>query len=180
MLFRRQKPELQQRQSTDESLTSWVAKTHRLMPSNGWLSVGLASRSDDTMKSSTTNPTDPLDVTWSSSSSVSSILSDVVDTKDCSAPESKVRRSLGGEEDKSGALELIRQLSFSPSRKTIKKRRTDTADTAESLSSDSSDPHHAHNTSPIGLDLNHLQNLRRDSPSPLLGLQYLPDGNMFI
>lgn len=89
-------------------------------------------------------------------------------------------------------LDLIRELSFStPSRprppKT--KKRTDTAETevsSSSCESSSSDPHpeerKGDHPSPIGhVDLQQVIDLRRASPSPLVGLQYLPDGNnMFI
>jgi hypothetical protein len=171
---KRQKPDLQRR-SSDESYSSTtsLSKTHRRTSSfNGWSSIGAAGPSSDvSVKTSTTKATDPLNVSWSSSGS--GALSNVETT--CCSPESSIgHASLNREEDKSmRALELIRQLSFSPSRKT--RKRTDTAGTA---SSSSFDCIHKHNTSPIGLDLKHLQELRMGSPSPLVGLQYLPDGHM--
>jgi len=178
----RQKPVLQ-RQSSDESYssTSSSSKKHRRTPSfNGRSSIGSeVSGSDVRGKSSTSKTTDPLRVPWSASGS--GALAQVY-VMDCS-PESKIgRKILGGygeaDEHCLRELELIRQLSFSPPRKT--KKRTDTAGTETSSSSETVDTHHKHESSPIGLDLKHLQALRRASPSPLVGLQYLPDGNMFI
>mmetsp|Transcript_29550 Transcript_29550/g.44686 ORF Transcript_29550/g.44686 Transcript_29550/m.44686 type:complete len:171 (+) Transcript_29550:100-612(+) len=163
----RQHPELH-RQSSDESYSSSTSpsKTHRRTP----------SFSDASVKSSTT---DPLNVSWSSSGS--GALLTQVDMVDHHWPESKIGSDClgGGEEDKRSSLrvlEIIRQLSFSPPRKT--KKRADTADTADTASS--SDTHDEHSTSISLLDLQHLEDLRRGSPSPLLGLQYLPDGDMFI
>mmetsp|Transcript_22723 Transcript_22723/g.38830 ORF Transcript_22723/g.38830 Transcript_22723/m.38830 type:complete len:173 (+) Transcript_22723:220-738(+) len=165
----RQHPELH-RQSSDESYSSTTSptksKTHRRTP----------SFSDASVKSSTT---DPLNVSWSSCGS--GALLTQVDMVDHHWPESKIGSDSlgGGEEDKRSSLrvlEIIRQLSFSPPRKT--KKRADIADTASSSSS--SDTHDEHSTSIGLLDLQHLEDLRRGSPSPLLGLQYLPDGDMFI
>jgi hypothetical protein len=168
-----QKPELQ-RQSSDESYSSTTtspSKTHRRTPSFvGWTPIDSdGSDSDVSVKSSNTKATDPLNVSWSSSGSYA--LSQV-DMMDCSPERKSGHENLANQEDKSvHVLELIRQLSFSPPRKT--KKRTDIDD------SDSSSPK-KHDTSPIGLDLKYLQELRKGTPSPLLGLQYLPDGNIFI
>jgi hypothetical protein len=174
-----------QKQSSDESYSSTTSssRTHRRTTSpNGRSSIGSeGSSSDDGVKSPTSKATDPLRVSWSAS--VSGAHSQEVDVMDRSR-EGKIGRKIlgsGGEEDESlRALELIRQLSFSPPRMT--KKRTDTADmdVSSSSSSETSDTDHNHNTSPIGLDLKHLQELRMGSPSPLVGLQYLPDGNMYI
>ena len=161
----RQHPELH-RQSSDESYSSSASpsksKTHRRMP----------SCSDASVKSSTT---DPLNVSWSSCGSGALTQADMMDHH---WSESKIGSDClgGGEEDKRSSLrvlEIIRQLSLSPPRKT--KKRADTADTASSA-----DTHDEHSTSISLLDLQHLEDLRRGSPSPLLGLQYLPDGDMFI
>ena len=104
---------------------------------------------------------------------------------DCS-PESKMisRKTLGGGEDASfRVLELIRQLSFSPIRETKTKKRANTAETevGSSFDSDSSDRHHILISLDLELDLDlrEAHPLRR-SPSPLLGLKYLPEEDMFI
>lgn len=127
MLFgrqRKQKPELQH-QSSDESYSSTTSpyKTnyHRraLSFNDGWSSIGSGSPSCDvSLKSSTTmaTDTDRLSASWSSSGSYA--LSHVdVDTKDCSV-ESKIG-SKGFSDDEADkcvcVLDLIRQLSFSPS-----------------------------------------------------------------
>jgi hypothetical protein len=165
----RQKPPELQRQSSDESYSSTTtspSKIHRRMPSfNGWKSICPdGSDSDVSVKSSNTKSTDPLNVYWHSNSG-SGALSQV-DMIDCSPERKSGRKNLADEEDKSlHVLELIRQLSFSPPRKT--KERTDTDDTALS-----SPP-----KSPIGLELKYLQD---SPPSPLLGLRYLPDGDVFM
>jgi hypothetical protein len=172
-----------QRQSSDESYSSTTSssRTHRRTPSfNGRSSIGSeGSSSDDGVKSPTSKATDPLRVSWSASGSGAH--SQEVEVMDRSR-EGKIGHKIlgsGNEEDESlRALELIRKLSFSPPRMT--KKRTDTADTVTSSFSAPSGAPHNHNTSPIGLDLKHLQELRMGSPSPLVGLQYLPDGNMYI
>lgn len=93
---------------------------------------------------------------------------------------------LGGEVDYSfpalfPALELIRELSFSPSRPPHeKKKRANTADTETSFSSSEisleREVHrHRRNTISIDLDVKHSPDLRERPSSPLLGLQYLPD-----
>ena len=74
------------------------------------------------------------------------------------------------------AFELIRQLSFSPPRKTKKKKRANSDETeASSLFDSSSDGRHS-----IDLDLDlHIDPKQshpaKRSPSPLLGLKYLED-----
>ncbi len=95
----------------------------------------------------------------------------------------------GGERTGFCAFELIRQLSFCPIQET--KKRADTAETevGSSFDSDSSDRH------PIGLDFDLDMELDfdldldmdhekvhslRGSPSPLLGLKYLPEDDMTI
>ena len=102
---------------------------------------------------------------------------------DCS-PESKIgRKTLSADVDRDlcCAFELIRELSFSPIQK--QKKRADSADTDTTATSDSSDARLKGNTIPIGLDFDvdfhRLEDMRR-SPSPLIGLKYLPEGNMFI
>ena len=182
---RMQKPELQ-RLSSDESYSSTtsLSKTHHRRTSfDGWSSISIGSgspNSDVSLNSSSTMATDPLSATWSSSGSYALSHHVDVDTKECSL-KSKIRRTdtgFDGEADKSMCvIELLRQLSFSPSRKT--KKRTDTADTEASSSTDSFDSHHE-DAGPIGLDLDHIEELRRGSPSPLVGLQYLPEENMYI
>mmetsp|Transcript_20227 Transcript_20227/g.31587 ORF Transcript_20227/g.31587 Transcript_20227/m.31587 type:complete len:193 (-) Transcript_20227:105-683(-) len=177
--LQKQKPELQ-RHPSDGSYSSNATPSksnhHRRRSSfNGWLSIGAESLDSDVRRKSST--TDPLGVSWSSSYSALAGVDDV-DTKDCSLGSST---GISGGADNGGCvLDLIRQLSFSPSRKI--KKRTDTAETDVSSSSDNTfDLHHDHDTSHIGLDLDRIEALRRGSPSPLLGLQYLPgDANMYI
>lgn len=178
---RMQKPELQ-RLSSDESYSSTtsLSKTHHRRTSfDGWSSISIGSgspNSDVSLNSSSTVATDPLCATWSSSGSYALSHHVDVDTKECSLR--RTGTGFDGEADKSMCvIELLRQLSFSPSRKT--KKRTDTADTEASSSTDSFDSHHE-DAGPIGLDLDHLEELRRGSPSPLVGLQYLPEENMYI
>lgn len=130
---------------------------------------------------------DPLDMTGSVNLSQ-------VPMMDCCPPSSKSEHKFLGdhqEQDESllRALELIRELSFcSPPLPHKTKKRADTADTEETSSSSSeiSDrpvcPEEAedrkHDESPIGLvNLKQLHDLRRASPSPLVGLQYLPEGS---
>ena len=183
MLFGRQrkqqKPELQRQSSSDESYSSTTSpsKTNyrraALSISDEFpSSVGPASSSSDvSLNSSTTMATDPLNASWSSSSSYA--LSHVdVDTKDCSVAN-KIRSTCSSDEaDKSMCvLDLIRQLSFSPSRKT--RKRADTADTDVSSSFDTFDSHHEDNTSHNVLLLDQIEELRRGTPSPLVGLQYI-------
>ena len=182
--LQKQKPELQ-RHPSDSSYSSTATSSksnhHRRRSSfNGWLSIGAESLDSDVRrKSSTTVTTDPLGVSWSSSSSALAGVDDV-DTKDCSLLESSTGINGGADNNGGCVIDLIRQLSFSPSRKI--KKRTDTAETDVSSSSDNTfDLHHDHDTSHIGLDLDRIEALRRGSPSPLLGLQYLPgDANMYI
>ena len=172
-----------QRRSSDDSYSSATSpsKTHRRSFSfNGLSSLGSlespGSGSDTSMKASPTKENHLRSASWSSGISASSC----ADMTDCS-PESKTirRKTLGdGEDNTFCAFELIRQLSFSPTQKT--KKRANTAETEASSSFDSSDTNRKH---PIGLDLDldleQMYDLRR-SPSPLLGLQYLPEENMFI
>lgn len=180
MLFgrqRKQKPELQ-RQSSDESYSSTTSpsKTNYRRAAlsindESTSSISQASSSSDvSLNSSTTMATDPLNPSWSSSSSYS--LSHVdVDTKDCSV-ENKIRSTCSSDEAEKSmcVLDLIRQLSFSPSRKT--RKRADTADTDVSSSFDTFDSHHEDNTSHNVL-LDQIEELRRSTPSPLVGLQYI-------
>eukprot|EP00986_Skeletonema_menzelii_P012565 scaffold6975_cov83-Skeletonema_menzelii.AAC.22 len=180
-----------QRQSSDattyysySSATS-PSKTHqRIFCFVSSLSLGLGSPntdSDISLKSSPTNADDLLRESWSSGISASSR----ADMTDRSA-ESKLtrRKTLGGEEEDRtfcDAFELIRQLSFSPTQNT--KKRSNTDETVEASSSfDLSESDSRHSINPdldIDIDLKQAHPLRR-SPSPLLGLKYLPDGDMFI
>lgn len=185
-LFGRQKQHPQfQRQSSDDSHSSAGlpsnSKTHRRAPSfkfNEWSAMcgPQGPGSDASVKSSRTNATDPLDVSWSSS--CSGVLSQVHMAMDHRwPPESSKGSSSDCDGDSvehkrsSCPLEIIRLLSFSPPRRT--KKRADTAETASSSSS--SDVDHEDCVRMDLLDLQQLEDLRRGSPSPLLGLQYLPD-----
>lgn len=183
--LQKQKPELQ-RLSSDESDYSSAATssktTYRSSSFNGWSSA--ASKSLDLDSDVCLKPCASMTTDILSMSSGSSALEGVecVDTNDCSQECKVTRAGVSGGADKSGCIiDLIRQLSFSPSRKT--KKRTDTAETDVTSASDAFDPspHDEHDTSHVGLNLDRIEALRRDSPSPLLGLQYLPgDGNMYI
>ena len=182
MLFGRQrkqqKPELQRQSSSDESYSSTTSpsKTNyrraALSISDEFpSSVGPASSSSDvSLNSSTTMATDPLNASWSSSS-IYALSHVAVDTKNCSVAN-RIRSTCSSDEaDKSMCvLDLIRQLSFSPSRKT--RKRANTADTDVS-SFDTLDSHHEDNTSHNVLHLDQIEELRRGTPSPLVGLQYI-------
>lgn len=192
-LFGRQKhhPELH-RQSSDESYSSTAppstSKTHRrtssLFSFNEW-SSGAAHPDPGSDASVKSSATDPLNISWSSSGSVGALSPP---PSDVMWADSTIRRSdcldEGGDvEDKrsSRALEIIRQLSFSPPRRTKKRADTaDTADTASSSSSSDTDGLHDDSTTIGLLDLQHLEDLRRGSPSPLLGLQFLQDDEHFL
>lgn len=180
----KQHPDLK-RQSSDDSCHSSAglpssSRTHRRAPSfkfNEWSSMcgPQGPSSDASVKSSRTNATDPLDESWSSS--CSGVLSQVDMVMDHRwPPESKGSSDCDGDsvehKRSSCPLEIIRLLSFSPPRRT--KKRADTADTASSSSSSSGMDHEDCARMDL-LDLQQLEDLRRGSPSPLLGLQYLPD-----
>ena len=162
-----------QQQSTNESSSSHTSlfSTHRRTSSF----VRSVSDEDDSasynriisVTPSTINVMNPLHIMpWVHSASGSNSLSQE-NEMDCYLPESNKSESECKcivDEDTLPALELIRELSFSPPLtpprpyETETKKRTDTADTEES----SLEP-------------------RRRSLSPLLGLQYLPDhGNIFV
>ncbi len=182
-----------QRQSSDESYSSATSpETHRRSSSssfNGMSYLAFGSSDSNISSKSSPSPTkahsplsvsahSPLSVSWSSDTIASS-------------SESKMprRKTVCGGETGFCAFELIRQLSFCPIQET--KKRADTAETevGSSFDSVSSDRH------PIGLDLDfdmeldfdvdldmdlkEAHSLRR-SPSPLLGLKYLPEEDMFI
>jgi hypothetical protein len=76
------------------------------------------------------------------------------------------------------AVELIRQLSFSPPRRIKKKKRANSDETeASSLFDSSSDGRHSIDLD-LDLDIDPKQTPPpRRSPSPLLGLKYLEDGD---
>ena len=76
------------------------------------------------------------------------------------------------------AFELIRQLSFSPPRKTKTKKRANSDETeASSLFDSSSDGRHSIDLDlDLDIDPKHTHPPKR-SPSPLLGLKYLEDGD---
>ena len=87
----------------------------------------------------------------------------------------------GGKESNDSSLELeeiIRQLSFSPPRRIRKKNDTTSSPSPTSCAS------FQENGGCPNLDVPHLEDLRKcprsRSPSPLLGLQYLPDESMFM
>mmetsp|Transcript_8883 Transcript_8883/g.14560 ORF Transcript_8883/g.14560 Transcript_8883/m.14560 type:complete len:201 (+) Transcript_8883:263-865(+) len=186
------KPQYQyQRQSSDESCSSNTSpsksKTHRRTSS---------FISSDEL--STNAAMDPLNMTWSSSGSANLSRVPMID---CCLPSSKSERKFLGhqEQDESlmRTLELIRELSFcSPPLPHKTKKRADTAETEEtsSFSSTSNEisgrpecpeeeakDNRKHDESPIGfVNLKQLHDLRRASPSPLVGLQYLPDGYSYI
>ena len=189
------KPHLYQRQSSDESYSSNTSpsKTHRRTSSSigfmMWSEEGLGGSDRSGEIKSTNAAMDPLNMTWSQSGSVGLSQVPMMDSHS-SSPSKSEHKFLGDdheEEDESvlRALELIRELSFCSSPLPHKmKKRADTAETEEisSHSSEESDRRmeevvdRKHDESPIGLvNLKQLHDLRRASPSPLVGLQYLPE-----
>eukprot|EP00984_Skeletonema_dohrnii_P016755 scaffold7497_cov84-Skeletonema_dohrnii-CCMP3373.AAC.3 len=182
-----QKPKMQWlRQTPEESYSSKTSPsktTHRQTASSSFVRQ-LPDGSG--VKSSPIKIIDPLTKSWVWVHSDSHALSQE-HMVDCCSPESSKneRKFLGCEDDESlPELELIRELSFSPPPPHKTKQRADTACTETSSSSSETSAYpeeHRHNTSPIGLDLKHSQDLRKRPLSPLLGLQYLPDhGNILI
>ena len=118
--------------------------------------------------------------------------SSLVHKEDKCSPESKIdlrHRLDDGDDEMLRALELIRELSFDSGTDPKRRARIDTSSTDTTLSSSecdassqtNTDTHHNNtdriDTSPIGLDLKlkHILQSRMDSPSPLVGLQYLPE-----
>ncbi|KAL7499302.1 hypothetical protein ACHAWT_006923 [Skeletonema menzelii] len=173
---RRKAPELERQSSAESCSSNSSSKTHRRIPSSGWFSIGFSKiiGGDESSAANDATTTDPLNNLCWISSCCDTFLPLHVDTTDYS-PERKSRRrqSIGGGSDEGEERslspheieDLIRQLSFSPSRKTEK--RNDTADAVTSFSSiDSSDTHYTHT-------MRYLR--RRSSSSPLMGLQFLPD-----
>ncbi len=174
-----------QRQSSDESYSSLASspKKHRRSSSfNGLLSLGFGSSdSNISTKSSPTKTDNPLHV----SRSDDTIASSQADMTHRSESKITRRKTAGGGEDTNAsfcAFELIRQLSFNP---TQTKERANTAETelGSLVNSESSDK------LSIGLDLEldldmdmdidlKKPHLLRRSPSPLLGLKYLPEEDM--
>ena len=174
-------------QSSDESYSSPTSspKKHRRSSSfNGMASLGFGSSdSNISTKSSPIKNDNPLHVSWSKSA----IASLCAGMTDCS-PESKMirRKTLDGGEDTSFcAFELIRQLSFGPTQKTKKRANTAETELASSFDSDSYDRNPIAIGLDLELDLDMVIDLKqphplRRSPSPLLGLKYLPEEDMFI
>ena len=111
---------------------------------------------------------------------------------DCSSVSKiDLKQRLGaGDDETLRALELIRELSFDFGCSGLKRRASIDTSSTDSTSSSSecdtssqtdTDTRHDNtdhiDTSPIGLDLKlkHILQSRMDSPSPLVGLQYLPE-----
>lgn len=172
---RKATPELERRTSVESYSSNSSSTIHRRTQSSGWFSIDVLKilRDDVSKMSSTANDaatTDPLNLCCNSNFR-DMFLPLNVDTKDYS-PERKIRRqSTCSDETGERSLspheleDLIRQLSFSPSRK--REKSTDTADGDGSLSSFDSSDTHCKNT---------IRYLRRcSSSSPLMGLQFLPD-----
>ncbi len=185
-----------QRQSSDESYSSTTSpsKTHRRTSSFiGQMGSGI----DDGMGNLTSAFRSQVHP------NVDLVLTQVPPMMDCCSPpvKSECKHHDEQDEETDSLVELIRQLSFSPPRPTTHKtkKRTNTAETVEtftasetessSSSSEMSDltQEEEHNSfeeedeNPIGLvDLQQLMDLRRASPSPLVGLQFLPDGYSYI
>lgn len=147
------KPQLYQRQSSDESYSSNTSpsKTHRRTSSSigfmMWSEEGLGGSDRSGEIKSTNAAMDPLNMTWSPSGSVS--LSQVpMMVGSYSSSSSKSEHKFHGgdhEEDESvlRALELIRELSFcSPPLPHKTKKRADTAETEETSSHSSGESHH--------------------------------------
>lgn len=186
-----------QRQSSDESYSSTTSpsKTHRRTSSFiGQMGSGVDDLTSASFRTMHMNP-------------VELVLSQVPPMMDCCSPpvQSECCKHKPHEEEEvedDSLLELIRQLSFSPPRPSAHKtkKRTNTAETCETFtgadtetdvsSSEMSDltQEEEHNSfeeeddnRPIGLvDLQQLMDLRMASPSPLVGLQFLPDGYSYI
>lgn len=178
---------MQRWSSENESYSSATStspsKTHRRSSSliSGSSSIRLES-SDGNIRmklSHTTKADNPLlrclRASWSSAISASSRSSAY--KADCSH-ESKMTRcnTLCGKEDRTFcAFELIRQLSFSPPRKTKKRANTDETDASSSFDLSESDSRHSIDLD-LDLDIDLKQaNPSSRSPSPLLGLKYLKD-----
>lgn len=192
-----------QRQPSDESCSSSTStaapsKTHRRTPSvSGPLSIGVA----ESLCADVRTCSDITAMSWSSTGSNNDDYSyDEIDTNDHHSQERRRRRRRGCQSslDEKGdnsmnaddLEELIRQLSFSPSRTT--KKRTDTAETYTSMSSnlshtsmssdlsnasmssDLSNTHQKHdNSHPDGLQFGNSPSMRRCPSSPLMGLKYI-------
>ena len=124
-------------------------------------------------------------------SAIGGTSSSLVHKEDNCSPESRIdlKQRLDDDDDDETfrALELIRELSFDSGTDPKRRARIDTSSTdrtsssSECDTSSQTDTHHNNtdhiDTSPIGLDLKlkHILQSRMDSPSPLVGLQYLPE-----
>jgi hypothetical protein len=175
-----------QRQSSDDTESSCCSrsKAHRRTPPFiGAIQFG-SSEEEDAWRHN-------LDVSFRSATGGTS--SSLVHKEDKCSPESKIhlKHRLGDDNDDDNktlrALELIRELSFDSGTEPKRRARIDTSSTdrtsssSECDTSSQTDTHHNGtdhiDTSPIGLDLKlkHILQSRMDSPSPLVGLQYLPE-----
>jgi hypothetical protein len=175
-----------QRQSSDDTESSRCSrsKAHRRTPPFiGSIQFG-SSEEEEAWRHN-------LDMPFRSATGGTS--SSLVHKEDKCSPVSKIdlKHRLGDDNDDDEtlrALELIRELSFDSGTEEPKRRaRIDTSSTDITSSSSecdtSSQTYKHHNgtdhidTSPIGLDLKlkHILQSRMDSPSPLIGLQYLPE-----
>jgi hypothetical protein len=174
-----------QRQSSDDTESSCCSrsKAHRRTPPFiGAIQFGSSEEEDAWMHN--------LDMSFRSATGGTSSL--LVHKEDKCSPVSKIdlKHRLGDDDDDDKtlrALELIRELSFDSGTEPKPRARIDTSSTERTSSSSEcdtssqTDTHHNvtdHiDTSPIGLDLKskHILQSRMDSPSPLVGLQYLPE-----
>jgi hypothetical protein len=175
-----------QRQSSDETESSCCSrsKAHRRTPPFiGAIQFG-SSEEEDAWRHN-------LDMSFRSATGGTS--SSLVHKEDKCSPVSKIhlkhRLDDNDDDETMRALELIRELSFDSGTEPKRRARIDTSSSTDSTlpSSECDTPSqtdtHQNNTdhidtSPIiGLDLKlkHILQSRMDSPSPLVGLQYLPE-----
>ncbi len=172
-----------QRQSSDETESSCCSrsKAHRRTPPFIGVIQFDSREEEDVWRH---------DLDMSFRSAIGGTSSLPVRMEDNCSPESKIdlKHRLGDDDDETlRALELIRELSFDSGTDPKRRARIDTSSTdrtsssSECDTSSQTDTHHNNtdhiDTSPIGLDvkLKHILQSRMDSPSPLVGLQYLPE-----
>ena len=170
---------MQRRSSENESYLSATSpsKTHRrsspFIAVSSSIRLGSSDGKSISLKSSHTKTDNPLlrflRASWSSGITASSRAHMTHRSSD-----SKVITHNDGS---FSAVELIRQLSFSPPRRIKKKKRANSDETEASSLFDASDVRHS-----IDLDLDLDIDLKQTpppkrSPSPLLGLKYLDDGD---
>jgi hypothetical protein len=171
-----------QRQSNDETESSCCSrsKAHRRTPPFIGAIQFDSSEEEDAWRHN-------LDMSFRSATGGTS--SSLVHKEDKCSPECKIdlKHRLCDDDDDKTLRALIRELSFDSGTEPKRRARIDTSSTdstsssSECDTSSQTDTHHNGtdhiDTSPIGLDpkLKHILQSRMDSPSPLVGLQYLPE-----